>query len=89
MVKLTKKEQAWVDELQEVLDRCPSPKKSVFTPSAIRIFTFMTCANTKKLKRRWTREKRLTGLRLAVWQGRILKGRSISHRQLKAQQDEG
>lgn len=30
MVKLTKKEQAWVDELQEVLDRCPSPKKIGF-----------------------------------------------------------
>lgn len=30
MVKLTKKEQAWIDELQEVLDRCPSPKKIGF-----------------------------------------------------------
>lgn len=28
--KLTKKEQAWVDELQAVLDRCPSPKKIGF-----------------------------------------------------------
>ncbi|MBZ0057135.1 MULTISPECIES: hypothetical protein [unclassified Leclercia] len=25
--KLTKKEQAWIDELQAVLDRCPSPEK--------------------------------------------------------------
>lgn len=29
-VKLTKKEQAWVDELQAVLDRCPSPDKIGF-----------------------------------------------------------
>lgn len=28
--KLTKKEKAWVDELQVVLDRCPSPKKIGF-----------------------------------------------------------
>ncbi|WP_439413214.1 hypothetical protein [Enterobacter ludwigii] len=27
---MTKKEQAWIDELQEVLDRCPSPKKIGF-----------------------------------------------------------
>lgn len=26
MAKLTKKEQAWVDDLQAVLDRCPSPQ---------------------------------------------------------------
>lgn len=30
MAKLTKKEQAWIDELQAVLDRCPSPKKIGF-----------------------------------------------------------
>lgn len=30
MTKLTKKEMAWVDELQAVLDRCPSPKKIGF-----------------------------------------------------------
>ncbi|EDM7844534.1 hypothetical protein SFF81_000816 [Salmonella enterica] len=30
MVKLTKKEQAWVEELQEALNRCPSPKKIGF-----------------------------------------------------------
>lgn len=30
MAKLTKKEQTWIDELQEVLDRCPSPKKIGF-----------------------------------------------------------
>ncbi len=30
MAKLTKKEQAWVDELQAVLDRCPSPEKIGF-----------------------------------------------------------
>lgn len=29
-VTLTKKEQAWVDELQDVLNRCPSPKKIGF-----------------------------------------------------------
>ncbi|EPH0061648.1 TPA: hypothetical protein ACWP0W_002561, partial [Escherichia coli] len=26
MATLTKKERAWLNELQEVLDRCPSPK---------------------------------------------------------------
>ncbi|HGE3922472.1 TPA: hypothetical protein ACGK1A_003948, partial [Escherichia coli] len=26
MATLTKKEQAWLNELQDVLDRCPSPK---------------------------------------------------------------
>ncbi|EPD8104160.1 hypothetical protein ACSELW_004110, partial [Escherichia coli] len=26
MATLTKKEQAWLSELQDVLDRCPSPK---------------------------------------------------------------
>lgn len=30
MAKLTKKEVTWVDELQAVLDRCPSPKKIGF-----------------------------------------------------------
>ncbi|QPR26794.1 hypothetical protein I6G97_09905 [Edwardsiella hoshinae] len=30
MVKLTKKERAWIDELQAVLNRCPSPKKIGF-----------------------------------------------------------
>lgn len=30
MAKLTKKEVAWVDELQAVLDRCPSPNKIGF-----------------------------------------------------------
>lgn len=30
MAKLTKKERAWIDELQEILDRCPSPKKIGF-----------------------------------------------------------
>lgn len=30
MTKLTKKEKAWVDELQAVLDKCPSPKKIGF-----------------------------------------------------------
>ncbi|MGU4921595.1 hypothetical protein MAY12_26315, partial [Escherichia coli] len=27
MATLTKKERAWLNELQDVLDRCPSPKK--------------------------------------------------------------
>lgn len=44
MATLTKKEQAWLNELQDVLDRCPSPKKLVFTPLAIKAFTCMTCA---------------------------------------------
>ncbi|WAM43667.1 hypothetical protein [Edwardsiella piscicida] len=30
MVKLTKKEIAWIDELQAVLNKCPSPKKIGF-----------------------------------------------------------
>lgn len=30
MITLTKKEQAWVDELQAVINRCPSPKKIGF-----------------------------------------------------------
>ena len=30
MKKLTKKEMAWIDEVQSVLDRCPSPKKIGF-----------------------------------------------------------
>lgn len=30
MSKLTKKEQAWVDEVNAVLARCPSPKKIGF-----------------------------------------------------------
>lgn len=30
MDKLTAKERAWIDELQAVLDRCPSPKKIGF-----------------------------------------------------------
>ncbi|ECF1703325.1 hypothetical protein E1B77_20695 [Salmonella enterica subsp. enterica] len=30
MAKLTKKERAWVDEVNEVLARCPSPKKIGF-----------------------------------------------------------
>ncbi|WP_392440190.1 hypothetical protein AABD61_05905 [Edwardsiella piscicida] len=30
MVKLTKKEIAWIDELQAVLNRCPAPKKIGF-----------------------------------------------------------
>lgn len=30
MATLTKKEQAWLSELQDVLDRCPSPKKIGF-----------------------------------------------------------
>ncbi|WP_072058886.1 hypothetical protein [Escherichia coli] len=30
MATLTKKERAWLNELQEVLDRCPSPKKIGF-----------------------------------------------------------
>ncbi|AKL13262.1 TPA: hypothetical protein I8271_004657 [Kluyvera intermedia] len=30
MAKLTKAEKAWVDDLQAVLDRCPSPKKIGF-----------------------------------------------------------
>lgn len=30
MATLTKKEQAWLSELQNVLDRCPSPKKIGF-----------------------------------------------------------
>ena len=28
MATLTKKEQAWLNELQDVLDRCPSPKNT-------------------------------------------------------------
>ncbi len=28
MATLTKKEQAWLNELQDVIDRCPSPKKN-------------------------------------------------------------
>ncbi|MBF5201267.1 hypothetical protein HQH60_24315 [Escherichia coli] len=42
MATLTKKERAWLNELQEVLDRCPSPKKLAFTPLAIKAFTCMT-----------------------------------------------
>ena len=30
MATLNKKERAWIDELQAVLDRCPSPKKIGF-----------------------------------------------------------
>lgn len=30
MTKLTKKEQAWIDEVNAVLARCPSPKKIGF-----------------------------------------------------------
>lgn len=30
MATLTKKERAWVDELQAVIDRCPSPNKIGF-----------------------------------------------------------
>ncbi|EEW3262269.1 hypothetical protein [Escherichia coli] len=30
MATLTAKERAWIDELQAVLDRCPSPKKIGF-----------------------------------------------------------
>ena len=30
MAKLTKKEMTWIDELQSVLDRCPSPEKIGF-----------------------------------------------------------
>ncbi|ARU94598.1 hypothetical protein [Tatumella citrea] len=30
MAKLNKKEQAWISELQCVIDRCPSPKKIGF-----------------------------------------------------------
>ncbi|VAK79349.1 Uncharacterised protein [Enterobacter cloacae] len=30
MAKLTAKERAWIDELQAVLDRCPSPLKIGF-----------------------------------------------------------
>ncbi|MGE2471818.1 hypothetical protein ACMFCN_28415 [Klebsiella michiganensis] len=30
MAKLTKKEQAWVDEVNAVMSRCPSPKKIGF-----------------------------------------------------------
>ncbi|CAM3299188.1 hypothetical protein SB6411_02091 [Klebsiella spallanzanii] len=30
MAKLTKKEQAWVDEVNAVMARCPSPKKIGF-----------------------------------------------------------
>lgn len=30
MATLTKKEKAWINELQAVLDRCPSPKKIGF-----------------------------------------------------------
>ncbi|CAM7113615.1 hypothetical protein ESCOCP327M_21855 [Escherichia coli] len=30
MATLTKKERAWLNELQDVLDRCPSPKKIGF-----------------------------------------------------------
>ena len=30
MAKLTKKERAWIYELQDVLNRCPSPKKIGF-----------------------------------------------------------
>lgn len=31
MAKLNKKEQAWLDELQEVLNRCPSERLGFFT----------------------------------------------------------
>lgn len=33
MAKLTKKERAWVDEVNSVLARCPSPEKIGFSPS--------------------------------------------------------
>lgn len=38
MAKLTKKEQAWLDELQEVLNRCPS-KRLGFATSGDRDIT--------------------------------------------------
>ncbi|GCN64026.1 hypothetical protein ExPECSC036_03799 [Escherichia coli] len=59
MATLTKKERAWLNELQDVLDRCPSPKKLVFTPLAIKPFTCMTYAAWMKswrlliIVRRW------------------------------------
>ncbi len=59
MATLTKKERAWLNELQEVLDRCPSPKKIGFYTIAIKAFTCMTYAAWMKswrlliIVRRW------------------------------------
>lgn len=48
--KLTRKERAWIDEVNEVLARCPSPEKSVFTLSVIHLLACTTCATTGKYR---------------------------------------
>lgn len=42
MAKLTKKERAWVDEVNSVLARCPSPEKIGFFTIGAHQFCFMT-----------------------------------------------
>ncbi|SQD05030.1 phage protein [Escherichia coli] len=59
MATLTKKERAWLNELQEVLDRCPSPKKIGFYTIGDKSITCMTYAAWMKswrlliIVRRW------------------------------------
>ena len=59
MATLTKKERAWLNELQEVLDPVHHRKKLAFTPLAIKAFTCMTYAAWMKswrlliIVRRW------------------------------------
>lgn len=40
MAKLNKKERAWLDELQEVLNRCPSERLGFFTIGDPRIYVY-------------------------------------------------
>ncbi|WP_199634929.1 hypothetical protein JEM67_16170 [Serratia sp. PAMC26656] len=40
MAKLTKKEQAWLDELQEVLNRCPSKRLGFYTMGDNDVFVY-------------------------------------------------
>ncbi|ENY0908232.1 hypothetical protein I5K90_08685 [Serratia marcescens] len=40
MAKLNKKEQAWLDELQEVLNRCPSERLGFFTIGDKDVFVY-------------------------------------------------
>lgn len=40
MAKLNKKEQAWLDELQEVLERCPSDRLGFFTIGDNDVFVY-------------------------------------------------
>lgn len=40
MANLTKKEQVWLDELQEMLDRCPSKRLGFFTMGDNNVFVY-------------------------------------------------